>query len=48
MTIEKYSHLPFPAAKDMAAVFECVQIGKLERDIELTSKLNKNLLSFEG
>ena len=25
MTIEKYSHLPFPAAKDMAAMFEFVQ-----------------------
>lgn len=38
----------FQGAEELANMFEYYQTGKMERDISLTKKLNKNLLSFEA
>jgi hypothetical protein len=48
MTIEKFSSFQFPGVEDLAAMFEYYQTGKMNRDIELSKRLNKDLLSFEG
>ncbi len=45
-TLEKFRSLGFPGAEELAVMFEFIQTGKFERDIELTKKLNPNVLSF--
>ena len=47
MTLEKFAGLGFPHAEELAIMFEFFGSGKMERDVALTKKLNKNLLSFE-
>jgi hypothetical protein len=47
MTIEKFTGLRFPHADELAIMFEFFGCGKMERDIALTKKLNKNLLRIE-
>ena len=46
LTVEKFLKFGFPGVEDLAAMFEYFQSNKMERDIDLTKKLNKNLLSF--
>ena len=46
MTVEKFLKFGFPGVEDLAAMFEYYQTNKMERDIELTKTLNKNLMSF--
>ncbi len=36
-----------PYTKELSIMFEFYSSGKMERDMELTKKLNKNLLNFE-
>ena len=36
-----------PYTKELSIMFEFYSSGKMERDIELTKKLNKNVLSYE-
>ena len=45
--VEVFAKFPFPAADDMAAMFEFYKIGNPERDIALTRTLNPNALSFQ-
>jgi uncharacterized protein YbjT (DUF2867 family) len=47
ISLEDYSKFRFPGVKDLTVMFEYYQTGKMFRDIELSKKLNKNLLSFE-
>ena len=46
MTVAKFLKFGFPGVEDLAAMFEYYQTNKMERDIELTKKLNTNLMSF--
>jgi hypothetical protein len=48
MPLDQYEKLPFPGADDLARMFEFYQTEKMERDIELSKKLNKNLLDFDA
>ena len=48
ITVQKFAGLGFPGAEDLAAMFEFFQTGKMQRDIVLTKKLNKNSLNFEA
>jgi len=45
-TLEKFASLGFPGAEDLSIMFEYFQTGKMQRDIELTKKLNPSLASF--
>jgi uncharacterized protein YbjT (DUF2867 family) len=48
ITANDYGNLPYPGSKDRAVLFEFYQTGKMVRDINLSKKLNKNLLNFES
>jgi nucleoside-diphosphate-sugar epimerase len=47
ISLKQYAALGFPGAEELANMFEYYQTGKMQRDINLTKKLNKNLLNFE-
>jgi hypothetical protein len=49
LTLKQFLEInKFPAAQDYVDMFEFYQSQKMERDIELTKSLNKNLLSFDS
>jgi nucleoside-diphosphate-sugar epimerase len=47
ITLKQFAALGFPAAQELAVMYEYLQSGRMPRDIYLTKKLNKNLLTFE-
>lgn len=47
MTNEDYAKLEFPAANDLAIMFEYYASGKYGHDIELTRKLHPGISTFE-
>ena len=47
MSFEDFAKLPFPGAADLSAMFEFYSNYNPDRDIELTRRLNPNMLSFE-
>lgn len=46
VSVDEYAQFPFPAAPDLAAMFEYYDIGNWVMDIELTCALNPNALTF--
>ena len=46
-SLEKFLSFGFPGVEDLANMFEYFQTGKMVRDIELTKKLNKGVLSLD-
>lgn len=48
ITAQKYGVLGFPGAEELSIMFEFFQSGKMNRDLVLSKKLNKNLLTFEA
>ncbi len=48
MPLEDYVKLPYPGATDMGNMYEYFDTQKQLRDIELTRKLNTNLIDFES
>lgn len=46
VSLKEFASFGFPAAKDIAVMYEYLQTGKIVRDIECTKKLNKNILVF--
>ena len=47
MTTDEFATLDFPGAEDLAVMFEFLQSGGAERDVELTKKLNPDMPTFE-
>ena len=47
VTTEEYAKFPFPAAGDIAAMFEFYSRGNPDRDIALTKRLNPKAQTFE-
>jgi len=48
ITAQKFGSLGFPAAEELSVMFEFFQSGKMQRDLEFSKKLNKNVLTFEA
>ena len=46
ISLENFLKFEVPGVEDLGAMFEYFQTNKMERDIELTRSLNKNLMSF--
>ncbi|XP_072015171.1 nmrA-like family domain-containing protein 1 [Amphiura filiformis] len=47
ITAEQFSQFPFPAAADLGAMCQFLQLGVMERDLELTKQLDPSTLNFE-
>lgn len=45
--VDVFAKFPFPGASDLAAMFAFYSSGKIERDINLTKRLNPKTKSFE-
>ena len=48
ITAQKFGALGFSGAEELSVMFEFFQSGKMQRDLELSKKLNKNVLTFEA
>lgn len=47
LTLEAFANLPFPGARDFAAMYEFFEVGNVVQDIELTRKLNPDTATFK-
>ncbi len=48
MTSEQFAELPFPAAKELAIMFDFAMSGKFHRDIAATRALNPKISNFHN